>query len=93
MDGSASLADGLDNGSRGRHGETAAHVVLVFQYAFLEELVGTGGSLAGVDYDFAVVSAHLLPVGDFAPDGSSVAVRVELHGLSGDDMFSPELLS
>ena len=62
------LADGLDNGSSGRHGETAAHVVLVFQYAFLEELVGTGGSLAGVDYDFAVVSAHLLPVGDFAPE-------------------------
>ena len=58
----------LDDGPGGRHREYAAHVVLVVEHALLEELVGPGRGLAGVDYDLAVLAAHFLPVGDLAAE-------------------------
>ena len=95
-DGALRLADGLDDGARGGHGEAAGHVVLVAQDAFLEELVGAGGRLAGVDHDAPVLAPDFAPVGDFAPEDAfqlrpgqpaDGVRRVDHHGqgVIGDD--------
>ena len=67
-DGSFCLADRLDNGTGGRHGKAARHIIFVFQYAFLEKFVSSGRCFTGVHYYFAVVSAHLFPVGDLSTE-------------------------
>ena len=66
-DGSFGLADRLDNGARCGHGKAARHVVFVFEYALFEKFISAGRGLAGVNHNFAVVTAYLLPIGDFPP--------------------------
>jgi len=81
-DGSARLADGLYDGSGGGHGKAAAHVILIFQYAFFKEFVCAGRGLTRVDHYFAVVSAYLLPIGDFtAEDIFQLSAGELLYGI------------
>ena len=61
--GSFCLTHRLDYRACCGHGQYAAHVVLVFKYAFLEKLVCSRGSLARVNHYFHVFAAYFLPVG------------------------------
>ena len=60
--GSFRLAYALYNGTCSRHAQDTVHIVLIFQHALLEELVGSGRSLAGIGHDLHIRTTHFFPI-------------------------------
>ena len=88
----------MDNGSGGGHGKATAHIIFIFENAFLEKLIGARRCFTGIYYDFTIISTHLLPVCYFSPEDIFQLLACQLfhgvgrvyhdgEGIVGDDYF------